>query len=156
MKARYTPTQPHRSEADHAEPNQGLIAKPSCRDKRDNRACLKLTDKIFFLCTLSTVWFFKEARGLGFRQKSTHPGGTPRLSYSQLLGTIQTVNLLRHTLENSSSPRVVTVTWLLKIKNEQDLNIKPGQIHKLKIIKRAMDTDWSDHRHNTTIQNTHI
>jgi hypothetical protein len=35
----------------------------------------------------------------------------------------------------------VTVTWLLKIKNEQNSKINPGQIHKLKIIDRAMGTD---------------
>jgi hypothetical protein len=35
----------------------------------------------------------------------------------------------------------VTVTWPLKIKNEQGSKINPGQIHKLKIIKRAMGTD---------------
>jgi hypothetical protein len=66
------------------------------------------------------------------------------------------VNLLQQALENSSSPRVVTVTWLLKIKNEQDSKIKPGQSHKLKTTKRATETDLSDHRYNTKVQNTHI
>jgi len=32
-----------------------------------------------------------------------------------------------------------------KITNQlQDLKIKPGQIHKLKTIKRATNSDWSD------------
>jgi len=34
-----------------------------------------------------------------------------------LLGTTETVNLLRHAPENRTSPRVVTGKWLLKIKN---------------------------------------
>jgi len=32
--------------------------------------------------------------------------------------------------------------------------MKPGPIHKPETMKRAMTTDWSDHRHNTAIQNT--
>jgi len=33
-----------------------------------------------------------------------------------LLGTTETVNLLRHVPENRTNPRVVTGKWLLKIK----------------------------------------
>ena len=36
----------------------------------------------------------------------------------------------------------------LKI-NYKTQKIKPGQIHKLKTIKRAMNSDLSDYRHNT-------
>jgi hypothetical protein len=43
----------------------------------------------------------------------------------------------------------------LKI-NPQDSKIKPGRIHKLKTIKRAMKSDCSDHRHDTKILNTCI
>jgi hypothetical protein len=63
------------------------------------------------------------------------------LSYSQLLGTIQTLNLLRYTPENRSSPRAVTGKWLLKIKSEQDSRIQAGRIHKLKTINTATNTD---------------
>jgi len=45
----------------------------------------------------------------------------------------------------------------VKLKNDlQDPNTKPGPTHKLKAVKRAMNSDWSDHRHNTKIQNTRI
>jgi len=45
----------------------------------------------------------------------------------------------------------------VKLKNDlHDPNIKPGPIHQLKTTKTAMNSDWSDHRHDTTIQNTHI
>ena len=44
-----------RSELDHVEPNQGLHHQSSCVDKRENRACLRLTDTICFfgLCLFS-------------------------------------------------------------------------------------------------------
>jgi len=46
--------------------------------------------------------------------------------------------LLRYAPENRC-PRVVTEKWLLKIKNYlQGSKIKPGLIHDLKTIKRAM------------------
>jgi hypothetical protein len=45
--------------------------------------------------------------------------------------------LLRDVPENS--PKVVTGNGCLKIKNYiQDSNIKPGPIHKIKTIKRAL------------------
>jgi hypothetical protein len=43
-----------------------------------------------------------------------------------------------------------------KLKLTARLKIKPGPIHKLKTIKRDMNSDCSDHRHNTKIQNTCI
>jgi len=43
-----------------------------------------------------------------------------------------------------------------KLKLTTRLKIKPGPIHKLKTIKRAMNSDESDHRHNTKFQNTCI
>jgi hypothetical protein len=36
---------------------------------------------------------------------------------------------------------VVMGKWLLKIKNLQGSKIKPGPTHKLKTIKRAMNSD---------------
>jgi len=35
----------------------------------------------------------------------------------------------------------------------QDSKIKPGPINQLKTIKTTVNTDWSDHRHNTNVQN---
>jgi len=46
--------------------------------------------------------------------KVTETNGLLTLSYSQSLGTTDTVNSLRDAPENGSSPRVVTVKWLLK------------------------------------------
>jgi len=43
----------------------------------------------------------------------------------------------------------------LKIKHKSQ-KIKPGQIHKLKTIKRAMNSYLSDYRHKTKNQNTSI
>jgi len=43
----------------------------------------------------------------------------------------------------------------LKI-NHKIQKIKPGQIHKLKTIKRAMNSDLSAYRHKTQNQNTSI
>jgi hypothetical protein len=43
----------------------------------------------------------------------------------------------------------------LKI-NHKNKKIKPGQSHKLKTIKRAMNSDLSDYRHKTKNQNTSI
>jgi hypothetical protein len=44
--------------------------------------------------------------------------------------------------ENRSDPWVVTGKWLLKIKNYlHGPKIKPGPIHKLKTIKRAINSD---------------
>jgi len=34
------------------------------------------------------------------------------------------------------------------------LNNKTWSIHKSKITKRTMNSDWSDRRHNTKLQNT--
>jgi hypothetical protein len=34
--------------------------------------------------------------------------------------------------------------------------VDPGTFHKLKPQKRAMNSDWSDHRHNIKHQNTLI
>jgi len=39
------------------------------------------------------------------------------------------------------------------LKLTTDSKIKPGPIHKLKTIKRAMNSDLSDHRHIKKIQN---
>jgi hypothetical protein len=65
--------------------------------------------------------------------------------------------LLRYALENKSSQKVVTGKWLLK--NEKvttRLKIKSGQIHKLKTITGAINSDRSDHRHGTKVQDTCI
>jgi hypothetical protein len=43
----------------------------------------------------------------------------------------------------------------LKI-NQKIQKIKLGQIHKLKTIKRAMNSDLSDYRHRTKNRNTSI
>jgi hypothetical protein len=66
-----------------------------------------------------------------------------RLSYSESLGTTETVNLLRYAPENASSPAVVTGKWPLKNKklirledkawtNPQIKNHKSS--HELKLI----------------------
>ena len=45
--------------------------------------------------------------------------------------------------------------WI--IKNElQGSKMKPGPVHKLKTIKRAMNSVWSDHGHDAEIQNSCI
>jgi len=59
------------------------ITKSSCLNKRQNRAWLTLTDKIFLFWTSSRISFFKEAhfsRWLSiFRQRSKYPGVPLRL-----------------------------------------------------------------------------
>ena len=37
--------------------------------------------------------------------------------------------------------------------NYKTQKLKPIPIHKLKTIKRAMNSDWSDHRQDKEIQN---
>jgi len=37
--------------------------------------------------------------------------------------------------------------------NFQDSKIERGPIHILKTMKQAMNSDWSDHRQDTKIQN---
>jgi len=34
--------------------------------------------------------------------------------------------------------------------------MKPAPVYKLRTIKRTMNSHWSDHRHNTKVQNTCI
>jgi len=76
---------------------KACITKSSCINKRLKRAQLKLTDTILVFGTLSNIYFLKkydvsEASSASvFRQRSTEAGGPIKLSYSQSLGTIQTV-----------------------------------------------------------------
>ena len=44
----------------------------------------------------------------------------------------------------------------LKINYKTQLRIKPGPIHKLRTIKGAMNSDWSDNRYETKIQYIYI
>jgi len=46
-----------------------------------------------------------------FRQRSTKPGESLRLSYFQSPGTTDMVNLLKYVPQNRSSPWVVTEKW---------------------------------------------
>jgi hypothetical protein len=65
--------------------------------------------------------------------------------------------LLKYVPENRSSPRVVTGKWLsenykltTRTKNKSRTN------PKIKNHKRAMNSDCSDHIHDTNIQNTFV
>jgi hypothetical protein len=73
----------------------------------------------FGLCQLSNILKnhheVSEADSVSIcTQKSTSAGGPPKSSYSQSLGTTETVNLLRYAPDKRSSPRVVAGKWLLK------------------------------------------
>jgi len=87
--------------------NQTLRSLPSCADKWENTAWLNLTETDFFfgLNPSSKIHNILEGGSVSvFRQRSAYLGGPHSLSYSQSLGTTETVNLFRYTPENSSSP----------------------------------------------------
>jgi hypothetical protein len=72
------------------------------------------TDTIFLfgLCAPNTFLKIHDNSAAGsasvFGQRNTSPGALLRLGYSQSLGTIERLNLLRYTPEKRSSPGLVT------------------------------------------------
>jgi hypothetical protein len=107
---------------------------------------------LLFFGTLSIIqlledaWCFKCHLYFHFQAKKDITWWAPQIELLSFTGHHRCSNLLRYVPGNRSSWRVVTGKWLLKNWKLPTRLKNPGPIHELKIVKRAMNSDWSDHR----------
>ena len=125
---------PHSPEPDYVGPNDGLHRQiVTCWQMTVQRRNKVNWQNLFFYIT----WVFKEALNLaGPLDQATSSLAAPA---------------------NSSSPRVVTGKWLLKIENYLwEPKIKPGRNHKSKAIKRTMNSKSDQTTDGIQKSRTHV
>jgi hypothetical protein len=141
-----------------------LLVPPSTvkKSKRVTRAQLQLTDTILFFGVWPSSNFFKHAQHFKCRvcfrfQENKHLSWWTTSELFSITGHHRH-GILFYVPEKWSSPRVVTEKngyWKLKNK-VQGSNRKPGPIHKLRSVKRAMNSPTYHTTDMTQKSTTHV
>jgi len=155
----------HQTKPNHTKPNQHLLHQiVTCRQKREqstnNINCHNW--HFFFFWTLTTVQFFKEAGPFGnqlcfhFQAKKHLNWWTLSIQPFSVPGHHRNSNLLSYVPEkklySKGSNRKMAIEKLTTRLKNKTCNNPQVKNH----TKEPWTRDWSHHRNNTKIQNTHL